>query len=142
MSLRERLETRVKNLEAQLAQAHTQLQSVVTTLNLLGHKSNEKAGETEAYMEQVKLIYPPQQLKGLTHHEALERIARANNNRVKITDAKLVLIAAGMISTPKNAYSILSNTIGRVGKFRKVGPGEYELPREEERPLLAEAARR
>ena len=55
-----------------------------------------------------------------------------------------LIVAAGMIATPKNAYSILANTIGRVGKFRKVGPGEFELPNsnKEERPLLAEAAHR
>jgi hypothetical protein len=135
--LKERLEDKAKNLASQLNQVHAQLNSVTTTLALLGHK----AQKTEA-AEEITLIFPPQQLKGLTHHEALERIARANNNRLKITEARQVLIAAKMISTPKNAYSIISNTIGRVGKFKKIGPGEYELPTstKEERPLLAEAA--
>ncbi len=137
IDLKERLEAKAENLTNQLNQVRTQLNSVTTTLGLLGHKT-QKVEESD----ELNLIFPPQQIKGLTHHEALERIARANNNRLKITEARQVLIAARMISTPKNAYSIISNTIGRVGKFRKIGPGEYELPisTKEEKPLLAEAA--
>lgn len=137
INLKERLEDKAKSLANQLNQVHAQLSSVTTTLALLGHK--ERKAENG---EEPILIFPPQQIKGLTHHEALERIARANNNRLKITEARKVLIAAKMISTPKNAYSIISNTIGRIGKFKKIGPGEYELPSitKEERPLLAEAA--
>jgi hypothetical protein len=134
--LKERLESKAASLSEQLAQIQTQLSSVTTTLNLLGHKTT---GKIEVQAEN-QLIFPPQQVKGLTHHEALEKIARANGNRFRLVDAKEVLVAARMIKTPKNAYSILSNTIIRVGKFRKIGPGEYELPTgntKEERPLLA-----
>jgi hypothetical protein len=144
IKLKERLEDKATSLSNQLTQVKQQLVSVLTTLELLGHKTRGVTIQREGESEQGLLIFPPSEIKGLTHHEALVRIARANGNRIKITDAKQVLIAAGMISTPKNAYSILSNTIGRVGQFRKVAPGEYELPSstKEERPLLAEAAHR
>jgi hypothetical protein len=101
---------------------------VNTTLNLLGFRGNDEMPEP--------LIFPPEQVKGLTHHQALERIAKANHGRFKITEAIRVLVAAGMISNPKNAYSILFNTIKRVGKFKRVGPGEYGFSG----ALLTEAA--
>lgn len=131
IKLKARLKEKAESLSTHLQNVEQQLNSVTLTLELLGHRGKEEY--------ESELVFPPDEIKGLTHHEALERIAQANGNRLRIVDAKRVLVAAGMISTPKNAYSILSNTISRVGKFRKVGAGEYELPREE-RPLLAESA--
>lgn len=139
--LRKRLEEKVQSLSNNLKHVQQQLDSVSMTLSLLGLR-DEKQGSLDEL--EGELIFPPEQLKGLTHHQALERIAKANGNHLRLTDAKRVIVAAGLIATPKNAYSILANTIGRVGKFRKVGPGEFELPNsnKEERPLLADAAHR
>jgi hypothetical protein len=134
LKLKQRLDEKVQNLSVQLEQAQKQRNSVITTLELLGH-------DTDIETEEAPFIFPPAQIKGLTHHEALERIAKANNGRLKLADARRVIVAAGMISTPKNAYSILSNTIGRVGKFRKIGPGEYELPDWDKKPLFMSASK-
>jgi hypothetical protein len=128
LRLKRRLEEKYESLTKQCEEVEKQLLSVTTTLDLLGYRGEDKPSEA--------LIFPPEQVKGLTHHQALERIAKANHGRFKMTDAIRVLVAAGLISNPKNAYSILFNTIKRVGKFKRVGPGVYGFPG----ALLAEAA--
>jgi hypothetical protein len=128
LRLKQRLEEKYEFLTKQCEEVEKQLLSVTTTLDLLGYRGEDKPRE--------ELIFPPEQVKGLTHHQALERIAKANQGRFKMTEAIRVLVAARLISNPKNAYSILFNTIKRVGKFKRVGPGEYGF----QGALLAEAA--
>jgi hypothetical protein len=128
VNLKQRLEDKNQSLSRQLLEVQHQLKSVLTTLELLGRKDTP---EPEA-----NLIFPPEQVRGLTQHQALERIAKANNGRFKLVDAKKVLVAAGLVTTPKNAYSILAGAIRRGAKFRKVGPGEYELIGWEKRTLI------
>jgi hypothetical protein len=117
-ALEQSLKEKWESLSAQLQEIETDLKSVTRSLNLLGRR-NDFLPKT--------LIFPPEQVKGLTHEMALERIAKANNGRFKLIDAKKVFVAAGKISNPKNAYSILAGTIRRGNKFHKVGVGEYEL---------------
>lgn len=135
--LKQRLEEKAQSLARQAAEVEHQLKSVTTTLELLGYSSSTNGTQED-------FIYPPAQVKGLTHHQALERIAKANGGHFKLKDAVRVLVAGRLISNPKNGYNILFNTMKRIGKFKKTGnPGEYVLPnREEERPLLAEVAHR
>ncbi len=128
LRLKQRLEEKYESLTKQCEEVEKQLVSVATTLDLLGYRGENKPPEA--------LIFPPEQVKGLTHHQALERIAKANHGHFKMTDAIRVLVAAGLISNPKNAYSILFNTIKRVGKFKRLGPGVYGFSG----AILAEAA--
>src|SRR5712664_2240391 len=122
LKLRARLEEKSQLLSRQLLEVQHQLKSVATTLELLGYRGS-------ADYTQEDFIFPPAQVKGLTHHQALERIAKANNGRFKLKDAVRVLVAGRLISNPKNGYNILFNTMKRVGKFKKTGnPGEYVLP--------------
>jgi len=124
--LKHKLQAKVETLGQELEKATQQYTSVVTTLELLGHKNGDVS---EEYM-----IIPPSLLKGLTQIQALERIAKANNGRFTLKVAKRLLLAANLITTPKNAPNIIYTAIQRSGKFRKVGRGEYELT---EKPVIA-----
>lgn len=124
IKLKQRLEEKVSTFARKLGEAQQQLKSVATTLELLGY-----SGENVAAPER-KFIYPPIQLKGLTQPQALERIAKANNGRFKITDVIPVLIEAGVMKRTKNAYSMIFSTIQRTEKYERVGPGEYVLKSE------------
>jgi hypothetical protein len=129
--LKERLQEKCSQLSKKLGEASQQLKSVTTTLELLGYE-NENPSEIEA-----KYIYPPSQLKGLTQPQAVERIAKANNGRFKITDVIPLLIEAGVLKRSKNSYSIVFSMIQRTEKYERVGPGEYSLKTESiQRPLI------
>jgi hypothetical protein len=131
LSLKKRLADKEKSLVAQLDQVRKQLLSIETTLSLLDD-------ESEPHSNVVTFIYPPENLRGLTHIQALERIAKANDGKLRIVDAKHVMIAARLITTPKNAYSIISSDILRSERFEKTAPGEFRL--KEEKQFLAESA--
>jgi len=84
----------------------------------------EKAGEGES----VPTLVPLQSLRGLTQIKALVKIARASGGKFRISDARALLVKAGLINSPKgNENNILFNAIARSEKFKRVGYGEYEL---------------
>jgi hypothetical protein len=62
--------------------------------------------------------------------EALTKIAKANNNRLKLITAKDLLLRAGVTKSRKNANNIIFNVIKRSELFKRVAPGEYELVQE------------
>jgi hypothetical protein len=67
-------------------------------------------------------------LRGLTQVQALTKIAKeSSDNRFRISEVKALLLEAGVVNSKKNATNILYTTILRSGKFKHVGPGEYEL---------------
>ncbi len=119
--LKRGLAQRVERLRAELQEAETKLQAVVTTIDLLGNASRYTEAETypEAYLREFE---------GLTQVQALVKIAKDNgNNRFKASQAKRLLLAAGLITSRKNASNILYSAIQRSDRFRRVAPGEYEL---------------
>jgi hypothetical protein len=128
--LKDRLQEKCSQLSKKLGEASQQLKSVTTTLELLGYEDG--IADTES-----KFIYPPSQLRGLTQPQAVERIAKANGGRFKITDVIPVLIEAAVLKRSKNSYSIVFSMIQRTEKYERVGPGEYALkPDNPQRALL------
>jgi len=118
--LKQSLQARLDSLQVELNETKAKYQSVLTTLELLGHKKRLDLSEAPG----AEFSW----LRGLTQAQALERIAKKNGGRVKVRDAKRILLSAGLIKTPKNANNIIFNVIQRVeGKFRRIAPGEYEL---------------
>ena len=65
--------------------------------------------------------------KRRTQKEALDYIADQNNSRVKINDAKAMLIRTGFIKgQPKHAYGHLYNLLANDDKYDAVGDGVFE----------------
>ena len=109
---KQRMET-----QQRLDEVDNQLEAVETTIRLL-------SGTTFISSKSELLI---SELQGKTQLNALITIAGKTNNRFKVTDAKRLMIQAGLISNPKSALSMLYTIINRSGKFDKVKPGEYRL---------------
>jgi hypothetical protein len=119
--LKQRLQAKMETLQVEFQDAKLKYQSVVTTLELLGYK-------TGLNLSSENTVADISGFKGLTQFQALQRIARNNNGRFKLKDAKRILLGAGLIKTAKNANNIIYNVIQREeGKFKRVAPGEYEL---------------
>lgn len=118
--LRARLQEKVKQLKIELDEAERKLSSVSVTMDLLGYKNGGSLSDSGARIE-------PASLKGLTQEQALVRIAKANDGAFHVKTARRLLLAAGLISNPKNASNIIYNVIARSGKFIRKTAGEYEL---------------
>jgi len=119
--LKQRLQAKMESLQQELQDTKLKYQSVLTTLELLGYK-------TGLNLSSESTIADISGFKGLTQFQALQRIARNNNGRFRLKDAKRILLGAGLIKTAKNANNIIYNVIQREeGKFKRVAPGEYEL---------------
>jgi hypothetical protein len=120
--LKRRLEHQVDILRTQLEEAQKQLDSVMTTAELLTREENQNS----AFMKALNAVMP-NDLRGLTQLDALVKIAKANNNRVRLTIAKDLLLKAGVTKSRKNATNIIFNVIKRSECFKRSAPGEYEL---------------
>jgi hypothetical protein len=95
----------------------------------------EKAGEHDS----APILLPLVSLKGLTQIEALVKIAKASGGKFRISDARGLLMRAGLINSPKgNENNILFNAIARSEKFKRVGYGEYELVENPNKKILKE----
>lgn len=120
-ALKDRLIIKKTKLSEKLAEIEKQLEAVTTTAALLNPGAEEKD-------EEINSVVSPRELHGMTQIEALTHIAKRKNNRVKISEAKKLLSKAGLLTgSKKNWYNILFTIIKRSGKFKHVGPGEYEL---------------
>lgn len=106
-------------IQKQLADLDEQIHAVEHTTRLLS--LDGKVGITNS--ESAIVL----ELHGKTHLGALEYIASKNNNIVKVTDAKRLMIQAGLIKNAKNALSMLYTVIARSEKFERINPGEYKL---------------
>ena len=127
-ALRDSLMAKKTRLSEKLAEVEKHLEAVKTTIALLDH-GEEKDQETRP-------VIPPRELHGMTQLDALIHVAKRNNNRVQIADAKKLLSKGGLMNgSPKNWYNILFTIIKRSEKFKHVGPGEYELL-EADRPVV------
>ncbi len=128
-ALRDRLQLRKARYSQKLVEVDEQLKAVGLTVSLLSR------GE-ERESEEQPLAVAPNEIRGMTQVEALVYIARNNANRVKIVPAKKLLAKAGVMKLTKNSYNILYTVINRSEKFKKVGPGEYELLGEPDKSVV------
>lgn len=102
-----------------LARIDDQIRSVEVTMNL--YRKTGKTHEPAVYKTLAS------ELQGKTQLQALIHIASKTNGRLKVVDAKRVMLEAGLIRNPKNALSMLYTIISRSGKFEKTSPGKYRL---------------
>ena len=118
VALKDRLQARAVKVKQKLAEIEKQVEAVSITLNLL------KRGEDG---EEPTVNISARELQGMKQLEALVYVAKQNNGRVRIMDAKQLLGKAGIMKLGKNSYGVLYTVITRSGKFKRSGPGEYEL---------------
>lgn len=125
VSLRDKLEERHRAVRKEAEEVASNLEAVSKTLALLdSDKPEEEENEGESQDEaRVDLT----SLRGLTQIEALVKIAQHRGGKFLLSDAKRILVQAGMIKTPKNAGPIIFNVIQRSDRFRRVESGVYEL---------------
>jgi hypothetical protein len=119
-NLKKRLIQRAERLKRELQQIEDDLISTDRTIHLLSQPETESDSIwPESYLREFE---------SLTQIQALVKIAKTNGrNRLNVPEAKKLLLAAGLISKPKNAASIVYSAIIRSERFRKIGRGEYEL---------------
>jgi hypothetical protein len=121
-ALKERLQNQEAKQKQRLAEISEKLRAVTLTISLLGEeRENEDTSPGVSVRE----------LQGMKQVEALVYIAKHNNGRVRIVDAKKLFTKAGVMKVTKNSYGILYTVIQRSGKFKHSGRGEYELLPEE-----------
>ena len=118
--LKQRLEAKEATLSSNLVRVKEELQAVSKTLDLLEEK-RIKPGQ------RVNLGVRPEELKGLTHLEALVYIAVKNNNILKTSPARLLLIEAGLLRQGKNSSRTLYLAVDRSDRFESVKRGEYRV---------------
>jgi hypothetical protein len=135
-ALKGRLEQQAQELHTQLDKVMGQLESVATTLELLkGQQPQQQTLPVWAPSPKPQDAAPhsairaisASDLSGLTQLEAIIKIAKANNNRVRLITARDLLLAAGTTTSEKNAMNIVFNVIKRSDRFIRVAAGIYEL---------------
>ncbi len=139
LALRDRLDARQSELQAEIEDITRKLESVSTTLALLD-------GDEMPLSHRLRVNRPVSTsptidvgaLRGLKQVEALVKIAEHGGGIIRSAEAKALLLQAGLISNPKNAANILFSVMQRSGKFERVEPGVYRLigasPERPERP--------
>lgn len=121
LGLKQRLHEKVESLRAQLQESERQLESVTTTLALLGY-----APLTEIIMGPMR-ISETEELKSMTQIQAMVKLAERNHGKISVKGVKRIFLSIGLIKNPKNANNIIFNAIQRSERFQRVAPGTYEL---------------
>jgi hypothetical protein len=121
-ALIQRLQASETRLTERLNEVRKNLDAAKTTRSLL------RQGETrERDVESTSSVLI-RELVGKTQLEAMEYIARKNENRLRISTAKNLLVKAGLMKgNKKNFYNILYTILTRSGRYKRIAPGEYEL---------------
>lgn len=139
--LRERLDKEQSQLLDRINEVQEQLNAVNVVIALLrgeamplSHRfkmreSQDQIQKTTPTQALLPSTIPPfsDSLKGKTQLEALKMIAQSHAGQLRATEARRLLIKAGLIRTPKNAASIIFNVIKKSGLFERMSPGVYRL---------------
>jgi len=137
IALRSALEVKHSELQSQLESAAQDLKSVSRTLALLDEShfkpdpSSELASPTVAPIDTLSV-------EGLSQIDALVKIAQHGGGRLNLSEARRIIVQAGLTSSKKNISNILFNVVNRSGRFKRIEPGIYELIEENkpQRPLI------
>ncbi|HLK19894.1 MAG TPA: hypothetical protein VKT81_13110 [Bryobacteraceae bacterium] len=117
--LKAKKEALQKEYEGKVAEVDREIESVSTTARLL----REPPSVLEVRVSESLAVSDGSlmnQLMGKTARQALVLIAEANQGIVRITDAKRLLIGAGVIKKPKHAWGATYTNLMRSPEFEKV----------------------
>ena len=122
------------SIEPQLTAAEADLKNIRGTIEYCEREVME-AGSLGPEVSNSKEF----SLRGLTQKQAVVVIAKHNNGIVKSTEAKKLMIKAGIMAETKNSYRMARNAIITSGLFDSVTPGVYRLKEDSQLPIRAEA---
>jgi hypothetical protein len=120
LNLIAQLRARERELESELGQAKSDIEAVQRALALL-------RGQNGVPIEDAMQGISVESLKGMSYLAAITAIARTNNGKVKVIDAKRLLLEAGVSLNPKTAYQMITATLIRSNRFQRIAPGTYQL---------------
>jgi hypothetical protein len=89
---------------------------------------NERLAEALTESLTPNAVMP--KLRGLTHEQAVIKLAKHNGGILRTQDAKRLMIKAGIMRETKNSTNMAHNAIKRTDMFERVSPGEYRLKSE------------
>jgi hypothetical protein len=129
LALRDRLDARQSELQAEIEDVTRKLESVSTTLALLDGDDMPLSHRTHINTRPLTAtpLIDIAALRGLKQVQALVKIAEHGGGVLHTVEAKKLMLQAGLISNPKNAANILFSVMQRCGKFERVEPGVYRL---------------
>lgn len=109
-----------QRLERELGLIREKMKSVETTLELYV--------ATRDIKQPVAGTVTPDDIRGLSHKDALVKIAQLSGGLLKVQEAKRLLIAAKLATgAPKNVAPSLYMLLRNDERFKHVGPGTFEL---------------
>ena len=120
LNLIAQLRARERELGSELEQVRSDIEAVQRALALL-------RGQNGVPVEDATQRISVESLKGMSYLAAIAAVARTNNGRVKVTDAKRLLLEAGIARNPKTAYQMITSTILRSDRFQRIARGTYQL---------------
>ena len=102
---------------SRLAELERDIDAIETTLKFL------RAGQPKDASTLVDI----DELRGKTQLQGLKAIAEKGGGEVKVTEAKRLMLEAGLFQSTKNVSQKIYNTIKRSDFFVRVRPGVYRL---------------
>ena len=114
------LRAKEKELDAELEEVRRNIEAVQRASVLLRAKYGLPAESPKD-----ESVY--EALRGKTLIAALIDLAGSNNGVVKVTEAKRLLLEAGLLGNPRTAYQGITATLLRSNRFERVMPGAYRL---------------
>ncbi len=123
LGLLQHLKTQRSSVEAEFQQKASKLDKKIEVAESALKLLQEELGvelPVEAHIRAAEF-------KGKTQLEVMEEIARKNDNRVKVNQAKTILTAIGRMKPSKNSWGAIYTALSRSPKFEKCGPGEFRL---------------
>ncbi len=119
------IETQKNELEQRLSELSRMLEALELTRQLYRHNGTEKPNILDVLVAELK------EHKAQTGQKdqmaAIITIASSNGGRLRVKEAKKIMVEAGLIETPRNAASVIYALISRSEKFEWVARGEYRL---------------
>jgi len=126
--LEEHMEKMCKPLKADL-------EAIRAAIAVYERKAKEKI-LGEVCVDVLSGTISPSKLHGLTHEQAVIKIAKNNGGIVRTQAAKRLMIRAGIMRETKNSTNMTHNAIKRTNKFERVSPGVYRLKEMKETPVV------
>lgn len=120
--IRKKIEELRSSIEKELSAAESDLAHI---LGAIGYYERLQREDKEI----VSLVHetPEPKLRGLTHKQAVVAIAKQNGGIVRSSQAKKLMIRAGIMADTKNSNRMVHNAIKASKLFDPISPGKYRL---------------
>jgi hypothetical protein len=113
--LKAKKELAEREYKLRISEIDREIEAVSITLRLLREPSTQVPLNAS-----TPTLPPASELMGKTARAALAIIARYNDGIVRITDAKAILVGAGILRPTKNVWGAIYTTLTRSPEFEKV----------------------